>query len=62
MSKQQDKRSWNNATWEGSRKSQLKAALRLSYKERFQALEDMSNTSEWLANAKLSGQQVNNRS
>jgi len=47
-----DERSWENATWEGSRKSQLKAALKLSYAERFRALEEMSETSAWLANAK----------
>ena len=47
-----DERSWDNATWEGSRKSQLKMALKLSYQERFRALEEMHETSQWLASAK----------
>jgi len=56
--KQDDERSWKNATWEGSRKCQLKSAQKLSYKERFRALEGMFETSEWLANAKLTKQHL----
>ncbi len=48
---QQDK-NWEYATWEGSRKAQLRASLKLSYAERFRALEELSETSDWLANAK----------
>ena len=42
---------WENATWQGSRKFQLKKKQQLSYRERFLALEDMAKTSLWLANA-----------
>ena len=46
--KQQD---WDNATWEGSRKAQLRKSLKLSPKERFKALETFAETSNWLASA-----------
>ncbi|MEN8205523.1 MAG: hypothetical protein ABFS24_05870 [Pseudomonadota bacterium] len=42
---------WDNATWEGSRKAQLKQSLKLSPKERFEALETLAETSNWLVNA-----------
>lgn len=43
---------WDNATWEGNRKQQLRESLKLSYQQRFEALETMSETSDWLANGK----------
>jgi len=49
---------WDNATWKGSRMSQLRVSLRLSYQQRFEALEDFSNTSDWLANAKTKAKSV----
>jgi hypothetical protein len=44
--------SWENATWEGCRKTQLKLSSQKTYAERFRALEDFSETSQWLASAK----------
>ncbi len=45
------KQDWDNATWEGSRKAQLRQSLKLSPKERFEALETLAETSDWLINA-----------
>ncbi|MEE9493215.1 MAG: hypothetical protein V3W04_07550 [Gammaproteobacteria bacterium] len=42
---------WDNATWEGSRKMQLQRSLKLSPEERFNALETLAKTSDWLFNA-----------
>jgi hypothetical protein len=44
--------SWENATWEGRRKTQLKLSSQKTYAERFRELEDSSATSQWLASAK----------
>jgi hypothetical protein len=40
---------WETATWEGSRRAQLRAALELTVRERFQALEDMAEMAQRLA-------------
>ena len=40
---------WENATWEGSRRAQLRAALALTVRERLQALEDLAELSQRLA-------------
>ena len=40
---------WETATWEGSRRAQLRAALALTVRERLQALEDLAELAEWLA-------------
>ena len=42
---------WRNASWEGCRIAQLKRSLKLSPKQRFEALQSIAETSEWLANA-----------
>lgn len=47
----ESKQGWDNATWEGNRKAQLRAPLKLSAKERFEALEELAETSDWLTNA-----------
>jgi len=44
---------WKYATWEGSRKMQLENSLRLTPKQRFEALEDFAQVSDWLANGKV---------
>jgi hypothetical protein len=44
---------WDNATWEGSRRAMIRKSLRLSARERLQALEDMYQTSQRLASLKL---------
>lgn len=41
--------SWENATWEGSRRAQLRAALALSVRERLQALEELAGLAQRLA-------------
>lgn len=40
---------WSNATWEGSRRAQLRAALALSVRERLLAMEELAELSEKLA-------------
>jgi len=40
---------WETATWEGSRRAQLRAALALTVRERLQALEDLAELAEHLA-------------
>lgn len=40
---------WDTATWEGSRRAQIRAALALSLRERFQALDDLIELSRRLA-------------
>ncbi|RKZ94856.1 MAG: hypothetical protein DRQ43_06215 [Gammaproteobacteria bacterium] len=40
---------WDNATWDGSRIYQLKCSLKLTPKQRFEALEEFSETCNWLA-------------
>lgn len=46
-----DSPSWQNATWEGNRRAQLRASLKLSPRQRFEALEELAETSEWLGRA-----------
>ena len=40
---------WSNATWEGSRRAQLRVALALSVRERLQAMQALGELSEQLA-------------
>lgn len=40
---------WNNATWEGSRRAQIRRNLRLTVRERLEALEALTETSNRLA-------------
>ena len=40
---------WSNATWEGSRRAQLRAALSLSVRERLLAMQELGELSEKLA-------------
>ena len=40
---------WEAATWEGSRRAQIRAALALSLRERLQALDDLIELSRRLA-------------
>lgn len=39
----ESKQNWDTATWEGNRKTQLRASLKLSAKERFEALEELAD-------------------
>ncbi len=43
---------WNNATWLGSRRVMIKRSLKLTVRERLQALEEMNKTSRTLASLK----------
>ncbi|MDX1374727.1 MAG: hypothetical protein R3357_04130 [Burkholderiales bacterium] len=40
---------WSNATWEGSRRAQLRAALALTVRERLEAMEAICEVAERLA-------------
>ena len=44
-----DQPGWEAGTWEGARRFGLRRALRLSVRERLQALEALAETSERLA-------------
>ncbi|MEX1258957.1 MAG: hypothetical protein WEG36_15280 [Gemmatimonadota bacterium] len=46
---------WVMATWEGSRRAQLRRALRLTVRERLQALEALSEASARLVEAGRQG-------
>ena len=43
---------WGNASWEGSRRAMIRKSLKLTVRERLQALEDMVETSQKLAKPK----------
>ena len=43
---------WGNASWEGSRRAMIRKSLKLTVRERLQALEDMVETSQKLAKLK----------
>lgn len=40
---------WSAATWEGSRRAQIRRNLQLTVRERLEALEDLTETSDRLA-------------
>jgi hypothetical protein len=40
---------WEAATWEGSRRVQIRAALAMTLRQRFQALEELSELAQKLA-------------
>jgi hypothetical protein len=40
--------SWSNATWQGSRGVQLRAALKMSVRQRLQALEELCELAQRL--------------
>ena len=40
---------WSNATWEGSRRAQLRVALALSVREQLLAMQELGELSEKLA-------------
>jgi hypothetical protein len=46
-------RNWENATWEGCRRAMIRTSLRLSARERLQALENLHDTSQRLASLNL---------
>jgi len=46
------KTSWNNATWSGSRRAMIQQSLKLTVRERLQALEELCKTSQQLASLK----------
>ena len=48
-----DQRSWESGTWEGARRAGIRAALRLSVRERLQALDSLAETSERLAQIRV---------
>ncbi len=43
---------WENATWVGSRQAMIRASLKLTVRERLQALEEICKTSQKLASLK----------
>jgi len=45
---------WDHASWEGSRRAMIRKSLKLTVRERLQALEDLAETSQKLTNLKTS--------
>ena len=45
---------WENATWIGSRRAMIRQSLKLTVRERLQALEDLCNVAEKLSSIKTS--------
>jgi len=43
------RKSWSTATWKGSREVQLRAALAMTLRQRFQALEELADLARRLA-------------
>jgi len=43
---------WENATWAGSRRAMIRQSLKLTVRERLQALEELNRTSQKLASIK----------
>ena len=52
--------SWDNATWEGRRRAMIRKSLKLTVRERLQALEDLAETSHKLASLKNGAKPVEN--
>ena len=48
-----DQPGWEAGTWEGARRSGLRRALRLTVRERLEALEALAETSERLARIRV---------
>lgn len=46
-----DDKDWSTATWEGSRRAQLRRSLKLTPMQRLEALEDLTEVSQWLSDA-----------
>ena len=46
---------WKLATWEGSRREQLRRALRLTVRQRLQAAEELSELASRFKEMRLSG-------
>lgn len=47
---------WENGTWEGSRRAQLRAALRLTVRQRLESLESLTETSRHFAQMRRTGE------
>lgn len=47
-----NEQSWDNATWEGSRRAMIRQSLKLTVRERLQALEELCKTAQKLASIK----------
>ena len=52
---------WETATWEGSRRARLRAALALSVRERLEALEALAELAQQLAEMPRSGPRIEPR-
>jgi len=46
-----DDKAWGSATWEGSRRAQLRRSLKLTPMQRLAVLEDLTEVSQWLSDA-----------
>ena len=46
---------WELTTWEGSRREQIRRALRLTIRERLQAAEELSNVSRFFQAMRTAG-------
>jgi hypothetical protein len=46
---------WSVTTWEGNRRAQLRRSLKLSLRERLQAIDEMAKLAEALSSARAEG-------
>lgn len=46
---------WSTASWEGARRLHLRRSLRLTVRERLEALEDLAETSRFFARLRAEG-------
>jgi len=53
------KQNWNNATWTGSRRAMIRQSLKLTVRERLQALEELCKTARRLASIETTNNQQN---
>lgn len=56
------KQDWSNATWVGSRRTMIRQSLKLTVRERLQALEELCRTAKKLASLKTKNNQQNSSS
>ena len=49
---------WEETTWEGNRRAQLRRALEMTLRERLQAVEDMADVAERFRQMRASSKKV----
>lgn len=55
MSKATDQPNWDNGTWEGNRRAQLRRSLKLTVRQRLEALEALNQTNNHMRHLRKTG-------